>query len=112
MNARGFRINSLDNVATLVDDVAAGASVVVLTDAGQIELNASEAIARGHKIALADLAVGEPVVKFGARIGVATTRIARGAWVHLHNCASVHDARSGTLDLHTGAPTDQADAYI
>ena len=46
------------------------------------------------------------VVKFGVRIGHATAAIRAGDWVHLHNCASDVDERSGTLDLHTGATTD------
>jgi len=52
------------------------------------------------------------VVKFGARIGRATRPIAAGEWVHLHNLASDLDERSGSLDLHTGAPGDNASAYV
>jgi altronate dehydratase small subunit len=52
--------------------------------------------------------VGGAVVKYGVRIGHATQAIQRGAWVHLHNLASDFDERSGTLDLHSGAPTDTA----
>jgi hypothetical protein len=45
-------------------------------------------------------------VKYGVEIGEATTAIVPGDWVHLHNCGSKLDARSNTLDLHTGAPKD------
>ncbi|MGC4030381.1 MAG: SAF domain-containing protein [Tepidisphaeraceae bacterium] len=55
---------------------------------------------------MSDLAAGDPVIKFGVPIGRASRPIRRGEWVHLHNCDSNFDARSGTLDLHTGALTD------
>ena len=109
MMPRCFQIQSQDNVATLMDDVSAGAIEVV--GAGRREVVAIEKIGRGHKIALADLAAGAPVIKFGVRIGHASQPIRRGAWVHLHNLASDLDERSGTLDLYSGAPTDTASAY-
>lgn len=39
----------------------------------------------GHKIALRDIAEGEPIVKYGFPIGVATKSIKAGEWVHTHN---------------------------
>lgn len=109
--ARAFQIHSLDNVATLLGAVAAGAEVEVL-GANRHTCRAIEAIATGHKIALRPLAADEAVLKFGSRIGHANQPIAAGAWVHLHNLASDLDARSGTLDLHSGAPTDTSSAYV
>ena len=41
----------------------------------------------GHKIAVRPIPAGEAVVKFGQIIGYATTDIAAGAHVHVHNCA-------------------------
>jgi hypothetical protein len=52
------------------------------------------------------LLAGAAVIKYGVTIGHATSDIPAGAWVHTHNCASRLDARSATLDRHTGAPTD------
>lgn len=106
MRPRCFQIQPQDNVATLIDDAAAGA--VQLMGAAGGEIPAAEPIARGHKIALREVAVNEAIVKYGVRIGHATQPIRRGAWVHLHNLASDLDARSATLDLHSGAPTDTA----
>ena len=83
---RAFQIQAEDNVATLMDDAAAGP--VEILGASKSTLAASEKIARGHKIALREIAANEPVIKFGVRIGRATQRIPRGAWVHLHNLAS------------------------
>ncbi len=107
---RAFQIQAEDNVATLMDDAEAG--VVNIIGASKSTMAASEKIARGHKIALKDIAANEAVIKFGVRIGHATQAIPRGAWVHLHNLASDLDERSGTLDLHSGAPTDTSSAYV
>ena len=45
-----------------------------------------ERVAKGHKIATAPIAVGEPIRKFGQIIGFASKPIAPGEWVHEHNC--------------------------
>ena len=104
-----FQINPTDNVATLIGDTPGGPVQIIGASEGLVAL---ERILHGHKIALADIAVGEAVVKYGVRIGHATRPIRRGAWVHLHNLASDFDQRSGTLDQHSGAPTDTASAYV
>ncbi len=108
MNPRCFQIRAEDNVATLIDDAQGGTVELlgVAADKSDIALVAVGQIAAGHKIAVKEIAAGEAVMKFGVRIGHATQRIARGDWVHLHNLASDLDVRSGTLDLHSGAPTD------
>ncbi len=110
MKPRCFQIQPDDNVATMIDDAAAGS--VELVGAATGEIVAAENIARGHKIALRDLAANEAVMKYGVPIGHVTQPIRRGAWVHLHNLASDLDERSGTLDLHSGTPTDTASAYV
>jgi hypothetical protein len=94
-----------DNVATLLEDSSPG-QITLLGESPQTNLTATEAVSRGHKIALVPIAAGAAVVKFGVPIGHATSDILAGAWVHTHNCASPLDARSATLNRHTGAPTD------
>ncbi|HKW29489.1 MAG TPA: UxaA family hydrolase, partial [Verrucomicrobiae bacterium] len=94
MQRRAFQIHANDNVATLLDD--ADGQIQILGAQPQ-EIRLLEKISRGHKVALKDLSAGDPVIKFGARIGHSTKPIARGAWVHLHNLASDVDERSGTL---------------
>jgi len=105
-----FCIHRADNVATLLTDTGPGAVSVI----GEmtVEFVASEAISAAHKIALIKIPAGEPVIKYGCPIGRATRTIEIGEWVHLHNLASNYDERSGTLDLHTGSPTDITDAYV
>jgi hypothetical protein len=78
-----------DNVATLLAPVAAGSEVVIDTAHGEVRVRALEPIALGHKIALADLASGDRILKYGECIGQATAPIARGAWVHIHNLRSL-----------------------
>jgi altronate dehydratase len=77
-----------DNVAVMLQPVAAGEGVVVKRADGTVEVRANEPIALCHKIALADIAPGDPVIKYGECIGEATVRIARGSWVHIHNVRS------------------------
>jgi len=101
--ATAFQIHPDDNVATLLADAD---GVVEVRGAGAQSLTVRERIPASHKVALRDIAAGEAVIKFGVRIGHATQLVPRGAWVHLHNLASDLDERSGTLDLHSGAPTD------
>ena len=101
--AQVFRIHPADNVATVLEE--AGGRLEV-TGAGAAAVEAPAPIPAGHKVALAPIAADEGVVKFGVRIGHATADIRPGDWVHLHNLASDHDERAGTLDVQTGAPTD------
>ncbi|MGF7149816.1 hypothetical protein FHS96_003473 [Sphingomonas zeicaulis] len=102
-----FRIHAADNVATMLDDAAAGDTVGLRGEACDT-VTALEAVAHGHKIALFAIAPGEPVVKFGIPIGRAAAAIAAGNWVHLHNCESSFDERSGGFDMVTGAAKDMA----
>jgi altronate dehydratase small subunit len=99
-----FKVHASDNVATLLGDAAQDAIVSVVGPGSHSELSARERIAMGHKIALDAISEGAPVTKFGVVIGIATRRIEPGEWVHLHNCRSQLDERSGSFDLQTGAP--------
>ena len=110
MMQRAFQINASDNVATMLDDASGGKVQILGGGSGQILC--LQKISRGHKIALRAIAPNEAVIKFGVRIGHATQSIKRGTWVHLQNLASDLDERSGTLDLHSGAPTDTSSAYV
>ena len=104
-NPRCFQIDARDNVATLLDDADAG-QARVLGQAGVGVLALPGPIRLGHKAALLEIPAGEPIVKFGVRIGTAVSHIRAGEWIHLHNCRSDYDERSGTLDLNSGAATD------
>jgi altronate dehydratase small subunit len=91
--ARALRINPRDNCAVLLADVNKGEAVEVRSEMGVLRLNARCAIASGHKIALASLAVDQPIMKYGEEIGRAKTAIESGDWIHLHNvyCRRGHE---------------------
>ncbi len=101
-----FQIDGRDNVATALDAAAAGDRVTLTGEHALDSLAAATDIPVGHKIALRDIAAGEPIVKYGVVIGRATADIPAGSWVHLHVMKSVYDERSRHLDVRTGAPKD------
>lgn len=105
MEQKAFQIAITDNVATALTDIAPG-EVMILGDTAISVVQAIANIPRGHKIALANIAADEDILKYGIRIGKSIRAIAPGEWVHLHNIRSVYDERSSHLDIQTGAPTD------
>ena len=54
-------------------------------EVGGRTIEVREPIGLGHKVALADIAAGEPVRKYGQIIGFASKAIAAGSLVHVHN---------------------------
>jgi len=79
---RTLRLNAADNVIVAVDALEPGTSVEGVT--------ATQRVPRGHKLAVAPVAQGEPIIKFGQIIGFASKPIAPGEWVHEHN-VEMHD---------------------
>jgi len=73
---RYVKMHPADNVAIVVNDggLPAGA-----TFAGEFVLR--DAVPQGHKVALRDLAAGDPVIRYDVVIGHALTDIAQGSWV-------------------------------
>jgi galactarate dehydratase len=72
-----IRVSPRDNVAIVVNQggLPAGsrfADGLVLI----------EAVPEAHKVALADISEGQPVLRYGVAIGFARRAIARGSWVH------------------------------
>ena len=103
---RLFQIDARDNVATALDELGAQEEAMLLGDAYAASIRVTEAIPKGHKAALKDIAPGEKIVKYGVVIGEATAAIPAGSWAHLHNIRSLYDERASHLDVHTGAPND------
>jgi altronate dehydratase len=89
-------ISTADNVATTLEALEPGR--VIPREGGP--LSVLEAIPRGHKIAIAAIAPGEAVIKYGSSIGTATAHIAAGAHVHTHNVSSTR----GRGDLVSAEP--------
>ncbi len=89
MTTKAVRIDSGDNVATVLADVAAGDAVGI----EGLSILAAVAIPRGHKIALSPIASGAAVIKYGFPIGHATAPIATGDHVHTGNLATALTGR-------------------
>jgi len=80
--------------------MAAGEEALGVTLAGPV--------AKGHKVAVKPIAAGDPVLKFGFPIGIATRAIAPGEHVHTHNVAT---ALGGSGD-YAFAPAAHDDARV
>jgi altronate hydrolase len=85
--ARTLKLGSTDNVAVVLQPAKAGEFLV---DLGLAPLSD---IPAGHKVALAQISVGDAVRKFNQIIGFATQPIAPGEHVHSHNLAIGEFAR-------------------
>src|SRR5947199_219092 len=79
---RTVRLYPNDNVVVAVDPIPEGAAAAGVT--------AKARVMRGHKMAIAPIAKGEPVRKYDQIIGFATAPIAPGEWVHTQN-VEMHD---------------------
>ncbi len=110
MSRQAIRLVDGDHVANVLDTVVAGDTVFVRSadshdntsresssspDSQAVavvpandSLQARQNIRKFHKIALADLGVGEQIVRDGYVIGMASHPIKRGDWVHIHNLKS------------------------
>lgn len=80
-----LRLNVADTVAVAMRALTAG-DAVPGPDGREVLLR--DDVPAGHKVALASVPDGGPVVKFGVHIGTATRDIARGDHVHVHNLES------------------------
>ena len=86
MTARGaLMLSQKDNVATLLDDAAAGTEVLIRLGDDTRTVTARENISFGFKIAVSDVARGADIIKYGETIGIASSDIKRGDMVHVHN---------------------------
>ena len=78
-------IDGKDNVAVAIEPISKGDTVTYACDGKDVSLTALEDITIYHKIATRDIAQGEPVVKYGEHIGIASSAIKAGEHVHVHN---------------------------
>ena len=89
-------LHAADNVATALVDLEPGIELEVeltssSTTGGRLparRITVKSAIPFGHKVALAPIAAGQPVIKYGEVIGLTTAEIAPGEHVHIHNVES------------------------
>ena len=82
MKNNAVKINVKDNVAIAMQDIARDDTVIV---DGQGLFQAVEDVKAGHKIALAAIACGGKVYRYGEPIVETTRAVHQGEWVHVHN---------------------------
>ena len=92
-----LKVDDLDNVATIfANGIVDGTQVEVRDKKGNSEImTVIGDVPYGHKIALRDIAKGEPIMKYGESIGAASHDIRKGEYVHVHNL----DTMRGRGDL-------------
>jgi len=78
-------VDRKDNVATALRQLEQGDSIRVELGANVIDVTLSQTIPFGHKFALKDIEPGEPIIKYGEVIGLATRKIMKGEHTHIHN---------------------------
>lgn len=82
--------NQGDHVGVATSDIEAGERVigVYMDDDSSLEVVAQGNVPLGHKIAVAALEEGTPVIEYGQRVGVARVHVEPGDYVHVHNIKS------------------------
>ena len=94
-----MRVTPGDHVGVALRDLSAGERVELAGTCVQLK----EAVGKGHKFALAEIAEGETVLKYGWPIGFATHPIAVGEWVHSHNLETTLSGVAAYTYSHTPA---------
>jgi len=86
-----LKVTDLDNVATIfANDIKDGTEVEIRDKKGNTEkVSVIGDVPYGHKIAVKDIKKDELIIKYGEEIGVATTDIKKGEYVHVHNLDSM-----------------------
>ncbi len=115
-----IKMQARDNVAIVANDGGLPAGTV-LADG----LALRDRVPQGHKVALADIAAGSPVLRYGIPIGHAVSDIPAGSWVHERllkmpdargleglPVATVRPAAPAPLDGHTFEGYRNADGSV
>ena len=95
---RLFRISPQDNVAVAFTAIEEGTELPFEGDTVRILENIKPA----HKVAIKDIRKSEPVIKYGAVIGIASRDIKKGEHVHVHNIRTAADDRHEYEYFHVG----------
>ena len=102
--SRVLILNSADDIAVALDDIAARE-----TPEG-LDIAATADIATGHKIARHAVAEGGLVRRYGQVIGRARTAIAAGDHVHVHNLMMDDGPREAEIGVDARPVTTRSDA--
>ena len=86
---RAVIMHPMDNVATVIEEIQPGEEVAAMLGGDAVSLRATEMIPFGFKISLVEIPEGEIIRKYGEAIGKASSTIAKGAVVHIHNLEGI-----------------------
>ena len=75
MPQSAIAVDKKDNVATALRRIDAGESIRVEMKEYTIDVVLLETIPFGHKFSLKDIRAGEPIIKYGEVIGLATKNV-------------------------------------
>ncbi len=89
MSAPDFLVHAATDTVgvVVVETVRPGQTLTgwVMDTDRTLAVAALDAVPLGHKLALADIAEGDTVIKYGDDIGRAVAPVRRGGHVHVHN---------------------------
>ena len=88
-------IDPRDNVAVAIEPIAKGERAIYVCEGKEVSLPVLEDITIYHKLAVRGIPKGEPVVKYGEHIGIASCDIKAGEHVHVHNVESHRENLEG-----------------
>ena len=78
-------MNPRDNVGICLRDFSPEEKLVFQLGHKNLCIALKDPVPMGHKVALTDIQKGNPIVKYGEKIGRATIDITVGQHVHVHN---------------------------
>lgn len=84
-------VNPKDSVVIVNRPIEKGEWVEFVRQGQTRRMEAKNAIPIYHKISLQDIPKGQPVIKYGETIGLATQDISVGEHVHTHNLSDIYD---------------------
>lgn len=88
LTERAIVVNPADNVATALANLEAGERMELSVQDKPFFVILSGSVPYGHKFSLTTIVAGAAVIKYGETIGIATSLIRTGDYVHVHNLAS------------------------
>jgi galactarate dehydratase len=97
---RRIQVSARDNVAIVVNALGLPAGTEFPDG-----LTLNQFVPQGHKVALADIADGAPVIRYGEVIGTAKGAIRRGDWVNEDNVAMGTPPPLDRLEMATRPPS-------
>lgn len=80
-------MNENDNCATVLEEIPENTQLEI-NEKERIEI--LQKIPYGHKFALKFINKSDEIIKYSQVIGIATTDIKKGDWIHTHNIKSAY----------------------